>query len=78
MSTESPESLQQMLNTLHAYKNEWKVILNVGKMKIMIFRNGVRIKENKRLFYNGREVETVDNFKGIGSILFLQNGLKKV
>ena len=70
---ESPESLQHMLNTLHTYNKEWKLTLNVDKTKIMVFRNGGKIKDNERFFYNGRALETVDNFNYLG-MLFNYNG----
>jgi hypothetical protein len=53
---ESPESLQHLLNTLHTYNNEWKLTLNVDKTKIMVFRNGGKVKDNERFFYNGCSV----------------------
>ena len=39
----------------------------------MVFRNGGKIKDNERFFYNGRALETVDNFNYLG-MLFNYNG----
>jgi hypothetical protein len=43
--TESPESLQHLLNTLHTYNNEWKLTLNVDKTKIMVLRIWGKVKD---------------------------------
>lgn len=43
---ESPEGLQDMLNTLHRYTDEWNLSVNVQKTKIVIFRNGKCVKDN--------------------------------
>lgn len=44
---DSPESLQNMLNTLHNYIDEWNLPVNVPQTKIVIFRNGKRNKNNE-------------------------------
>jgi hypothetical protein len=59
--------------TLHTHNNEWELTLSVDKTKIMIFRNGGKIKDNERFFYIGRALQTVDNFNYLG-MLFNCNG----
>jgi hypothetical protein len=46
-----------MLDTLHCYNNEWNLTLNVDKTKIVVFRNGGKIRDNEKWFYNGKEIE---------------------
>ena len=70
---QSPSDLQNMLNTLHAYNDEWNLTLNVQKTKIVIFRNGGIIRENEKWFYNGQQIEVVNQFKYLG-MLFNFNG----
>lgn len=36
--SESPEGLQNMLDTLHEYCNDWKLTVNVCKTKIVDFK----------------------------------------
>ena len=39
----------------------------------MVFRNGGNLRENEKWFYNGRELETVNEFNYLG-MLFNYNG----
>ena len=60
--SESPESLQVLLNSLYNYNTQWNLTLNSDKTKIMVFRNGGNLRENEKWFYNGSELETVNEF----------------
>ena len=73
----SPTDLQHMLDTLHCYNNKWNLTLNVDKTKIVLFRNGGKIRENEKWFYNGKEIEVVNQFKYLG-MLFNYNGKHNV
>lgn len=44
--SESPESLQNILDTLHEYCNDWKLSVNVCKTKIIVLRKNGRLKQN--------------------------------
>lgn len=68
---ESPKVLPKMLDALLLY--EWKLQLNVEKTKIMIFRNGGRIRDDEKWFYNNNEVQLVSEFNYLG-MLFNYNG----
>jgi hypothetical protein len=73
----SPTDLQHMLDTLHCYNDEWNLTLNVDKTKIVVFRNGGKIRENEKWFYNGKEIEVANQFKYLG-MLFDYNGKHNV
>ena len=70
---ESPVALQHMIDSLHKYNKEWKLTLNVDKTKIVIFRNGGNIRENEKWFYDGTEIQIVNQFNYLG-MLFNYNG----
>ena len=57
---QNPQNLQKMIDELQNYNEEWKLMLNTDKTKIMVFRNGGKLKEEEKLNYNGRELEVVD------------------
>ena len=71
--SESPEGLQVLLNSLYNYNTQWNLTLNSDKTKIMVFRNGGNLRENEKWFYNGSELETVNEFNYLG-MLFNYNG----
>ncbi|XP_062577027.1 uncharacterized protein LOC134238927 [Saccostrea cucullata] len=70
---ESPEGLQKMLNTLYNYTEEWSLSVNVTKTKIVVFRNGGKLRNNESWFYNNAELEIVNEFKYL-DMLFNFNG----
>ena len=55
--SETIDGLQQMLNTLSSYTKDWNLEVNIDKTKIVIFRNGGIVKDNKRWMYSGVEIE---------------------
>ena len=42
--SESVAGLQKMLDTLNLYTDKWKLVVNVSKTKMVVFRNGGKIK----------------------------------
>ena len=70
---ETPQDLQTLLNSLYTYCDEWKLTVNTAKTKIMVFRNGGYIRQDEKWFYNGNELEIVNEFNYLG-ILFNSNG----
>ena len=69
--SKSAQTLQNMLNKLHNYSNEWGLKINTDKTKIMIFEKGRRT--DVHIYYNNIELEVVDSFKYLG-IMFYKNG----
>ena len=66
---ETPEGLQTMLNSLYSYSNDWNLTVNTDKTKIVVFRNGGRVRDNEKWFYDGNTLETVDQFIYLGMLL---------
>lgn len=75
---ENEEDLKKMLKELEKYVKENKMKVNVKKTKILVCRNGGRIKKGKREWrYEGKEVEEVKDFKYLGFWFTTRNGLGK-
>ena len=70
--SKSAQTLQNMLNKLHSYSNEWGLKINTDKTKIMIFEKGFP-SEDVHIYYNDIELEVVDSLKYLG-IMFYKNG----
>ena len=63
---ESPQNLQKMLDTLYDYCNEWKIEVNVQKTKIVVFRNGGKLRNPENWSYNGYYIDIVSEFNYLG------------
>lgn len=66
---ESPEGLQSLLDALYSYSTKWDLTVNTDKTKILVFRNGNRSKVNDKWYYNGEELEVVNEFNYLGFLL---------
>ena len=67
--SESEGDLQNGLDILKDYCNRWKLIVNVEKTKVMIFKKGGRLRRGINFRYDGKELEIVNKFCYLG-ILF--------
>ena len=47
--------------------------VNIEKSKVMVFRNGGKISNADKLYYDGKLEETVDKFSYIGFIFYYNN-----
>ena len=47
--------------------------VNIEKSKVMVFRNGGKISNADKLYYDGKLVETVDKFSYLGFIFYYNN-----
>lgn len=65
---ETPTDLQDQLNYFYEYCTKWKLKVNVGKTKVMIFGMG-RILPNINFSYNNIEIEIVKEFNYLGVLL---------
>ena len=71
--SESAEDLQHQLNIFHNYCSKWKMKVNVGKTKIMVFGKCNR-KQRKHVFtYQNQIIDIVEHFNYLG-VYFSQNG----
>ena len=66
---ESPMKLQENLNKLSEYCEKWKLHVNIGKTKIVIFRKGGKVDVSNKLFYENTELEIVDSFCYLGCVM---------
>lgn len=72
---ESPEQLQNAINALDAYCQQWKLQVNVNKTKVIIFSKR-KLRQNQTFTLNGTVLEVVENFKYLG-LIFQRNGTFK-
>ena len=49
--------------------------VNIEKSKVMVFRNGGKISNADKLYYDSKLVETVDKFSYLGFIFYYNNKL---
>ena len=70
--SETVNGLQQMLDCLFEYSQEWGMEGNIEKSKVMVFTNGGKINNADKLYYDGNLVETVDKIFISWIYLFLQ------
>ena len=66
------EGLQNALDHLGNYCDEWKIKVNIKKTKITIF-GSKKTNHNHRFHYKGEELEIVNSFKYLG-VFFNTNG----
>ena len=50
---EKPEGLQKMINSLFNYTQNWNLTVNTNKTKIVVFRNGGKLRDNEKWYFNG-------------------------
>ena len=74
---ETPEGLQNMLDSLLKYTTKWDLTVNTDKTKIIIFRNGGIIREHETWTYNGRKLEIVEEFNYLGVLLNYNGKFRK-
>ena len=58
----TPGELQRALTILEEYCNRWKLTVNTGKTKIMVFRKGGRLRDNLHFLYNNSQIGIVSKF----------------
>ena len=70
---EKPEGLQKMINSLFNYTQNWNLTVNTNKTKIVVFRNGGKLRDNEKWYFNGCKLDVVNEFIYLG-VLFFYNG----
>ena len=58
--------LQRQLNVLQEISNDFKLIVNVTKTKVLVFTKGGRLSKVEQGFYNNSQIETVNGFSYVG------------
>ena len=64
--SDSAIGLQRQLNWLQEYCETWDLKVSKEKSKIMVFRNGGRLRNYEKWFYNGSRLETCTYFTYLG------------
>ena len=65
--SETGDGLQSGLNNiLSDYCKKWKLIVNMDKAKVMIFRKGEYLPRNSYFVFNGKKIEIVKNTVYLG------------
>ena len=67
------KGLQDRLNSLYTYCNKWKLVVNIKKTKVTIFRKGGIIRRNVSFTFDNETVEIVKSFTYLG-IIFTTGG----
>jgi len=49
-------------------KEKWKLVVNVNKTKVMVFRKRDRLRSELNFYYNNNEVEIVSQFTYLGIV----------
>lgn len=65
--------LQTSLDLMYEYCNRWKLIVNIDKTKVVIFRKGGRIPNDIEFLYDGKRVDVVNKFNYLG-VVFSSGG----
>ncbi|XP_033746730.1 uncharacterized protein LOC117331881 [Pecten maximus] len=58
-----------MLDSLLNYTTKWGLTVNTSKTKIVVFRNGGKLKDNENWKYDGCVLEIVNEFNYLGVLL---------
>ena len=64
---------KKTLTILEDYCNKWKLTVNTGKTKIMVFRKGGRLRRDLNFIYNYSQIEIVNKFCYLG-VVFTAGG----
>jgi len=57
---------KKTLDCLDLYCKKWKLDVNMEKTKLMVFRNGGKIKRNEAVYYRGTKIDCVPYYKYLG------------
>ena len=68
----TPLGLQNQIHSLEEVSNSVGLTVNLDKTKVKIFRKGGHIASGEKWFYNGNEIEIVNNCKYYGYTLTTQ------
>jgi hypothetical protein len=58
--------LQRQLNLLGQFCEQTKLVVNIAKTKVLVFKRGGAIKRSERWYYNGNVIEIVNGFTYVG------------
>ena len=64
----TPEDLQNSLDLLLTYCNEWSLDVNILKTKVMVFRKRGNLLQNESFTYNNSKLDIVNDFNYLGTV----------
>ena len=64
----SPHDLQNSIDLLYEYCTKWGLHVNTKKTKIVVFRKRGHLLPGEEWFYNGENLETVNDFNYLGVV----------
>ena len=70
--------LQKQLDILLKYCKEYKMIVNIIKTKVMVFRRGGMLSRREKWKYNGKILEVVNGFQYVGLMFSTQLSLHRM
>ena len=73
---ESEDDLQDALNRLHSYCEEWSLNINLDKTKIVIFSRGI-VSKHRDFTFNGSLVKVVSDYVYLGVVFNCNGSFKK-
>ena len=59
-------NLQIQLNIVELFCLNTGMVVNIGKTKIIVFRNGGFLRRNEKWYYQGQQIEVVSFYKYMG------------
>ena len=64
--SDSEDKMQQMLDCLHSWCSRWRLALNMGKTKVVHFRQPSQERTNTEFKYGAETVLVTDKYKYLG------------
>ena len=74
---DTPEVLQEMIDALYNYCNQWSLCVNLLKSKILIFRKSPRISQSLQWHFGSEIIEIVNSYTYLGVNLNFNMSFKK-
>ena len=75
--SETIQGLQESLNNLYDYCNEWNLKVNVEKTQTLVFRKSGHIKSNEKWYYGNELLVNTDHFNYLGVIVSYTGSFSK-
>ncbi len=68
-TADTKQNLQRQINCIEQFCSLTGMKINVEKSKIMVFRNAGALRSYEKWFYNGEQIEVVQNYKYLEAFL---------
>ena len=66
MISDSIGRVQSQINSLTQFCKSWGMKVNFNKTKVIVFKKGGIVKQNEKLYYEGKQLEVVPQYKYLG------------